>query len=118
MTSRIRNLLLVALMTLALPTGALAQEDTSGADQYTEPGIPGSEAPSEPTEPEPDPAPTAPAPTGSTAPTTAEPIATTAQDETATLPRTGAEGAWIALTALVLLGSGFLLRRVVSHQSA
>jgi hypothetical protein len=123
MTRPIRNLLLMALLALALPTGALAQssEDTSGADQYTEQGIPGSEAPAEPTEPEPAPepapTPTPSAPSGSTAPSTAEPIATTAQTET-TLPRTGAEEAWIALTALLLLGCGLGLRRVVPQQSA
>ena len=119
MTLRIRHLILVALLLLAFPAGAAAQEDTSGADQYTEQGIPGAEdetTSDEPTEPtsDPDPSP-APAPTGSSG---VEPTAETAvTGETDSLPRTGAEAAWLALVAAAFLGGGLVLRRALSHQS-
>ena len=121
MTVRIRNLILVALLVLALPAGAAAQssEDTSGADQYTEPGIPGAEedtSSGEPTGTEPAPTPT-PAPSGSSGSTTT-PTAETAQaTETTGLPRTGAEAGWLALVAAAFLGAGLLLRRALPHQS-
>jgi LPXTG-motif cell wall-anchored protein len=121
MTLRIRHLVLVALLLLAVPAGAAAQssEDTSGADQYTEQGIPGAEdetTSDEPTEPAPDPDPSpAPAPSGSSG---VEPTAETAvTGETTSLPRTGADAPWLALVAAAFLGCGFLLRRALPHQS-
>jgi len=120
-----RALVAAALCALGvlLPTSAaLAQssEDTSGADQYTEQGIPGAEAPAEP-DPEPAPAPTpapAPAPTPS-APTTVaqtDDAVTDTATSAETLPRTGLETALIALVGLGLLASGFLVRRVPARQ--
>jgi len=121
MTLRIRHLILVALLLLAMPAGATAQEDTSGADQYTEQGIPGAEEDTtsdEPTEPAPDPDPTpAPAPSGSSG-VESQPTAETAvTGETTGLPRTGAEAGWLALVAAAFLGCGLLLRRALPHHS-
>ena len=102
------------------PTAAPSQssEDTSGADQYTEQGIPGGEAPTEPTTPapEPDPAPT-PQPS-------APPTATVAQDDTAvpvastedTLPRTGLDTGLIAMLGFGMFGAGVLIRRMPAAQ--
>ena len=118
-----RALIAAALCALGvfLPaSAALAQEDTSGADQYTEQGIPGAEAPAEP-DPEPAPAPT-PAPAPAPAPSTPATVAQTddAVSDTAapaeTLPRTGLETVLIALVGLGLLASGFLVRRVPARQ--
>jgi LPXTG-motif cell wall-anchored protein len=101
----------------AAPTAGSSQssEDTSGADQYTEQGIPGGEAPTEPTTsaPEPDPAPTP------------QPTATAAQDDTAvpvasaedTLPRTGLDTVLIAVLGVGMLGTGVLVRRMSAAQS-
>ena len=122
MTLRMRHLLSAALLALVLPVAAHAQssDDTSGSDQYTEQGIPGGETPSQPTEttPEPTPAPSpAPSPSGSGTQPAAEAAPADPQAETAALPRTGSDGGLVALTALALLGCGFLLRRVVLDQS-
>jgi LPXTG-motif cell wall-anchored protein len=110
---------LCALGVLLPSSAALAQsEDTSGADQYTEQGIPGAPAP---TEPDPEPAPT---PTPAPAPTPSAP-ATIAQTDDAvadaaapadTLPHTGLETGLVALIALGLLVAGILVRRLPAWQ--
>lgn len=110
---------LCALGLLVPAPGALAQssEDTSGADQYTEPGIPGADpAPA----PEPEPAPT-PAPAPAPAPSAPATVSHTGETvtETApadTLPYTGLETGLIALIALGLLGAGVLVRRLPAWQ--
>jgi LPXTG-motif cell wall-anchored protein len=116
-----RALLIAALCALGLclpvsPAMAQSSEDTSGANQYTEPGIPGAEPEPAPA-PEPEPAP-APAP----APTT--PPATVAQTDTSleatpvadTLPRTGLETALIGFVGFMLLAAGLLVRRTPAWQ--
>lgn len=109
--SRLGAAALVAVLGLSAPAAALGQ--SAGDDQYTDP-FAGQEEAQEEQSPQPAPAPSpapapAPAPTAAspTETTTAEPIATVA----GTLPRTGAETAWVAAAALFLIAAGTGLRR-------
>jgi LPXTG-motif cell wall-anchored protein len=117
MIPRYRHLVLIGLLVLALPASAAAQssEDTSGADQYTEQGIPGGESPSDEADTESTPAP-APAPSGSSSSGTQPAAEAAPAGDTTALPRTGSDTGWLALTAMALLGGGLLLRRGMSHQ--
>jgi LPXTG-motif cell wall-anchored protein len=101
---------LAAAVALGVPAPALAQ--SVGDEQYRDPFAGEEQGQDEATEntapssppPAPAPAPEPAAPTGS-APV--EPTATTA----GTLPRTGAEAAWVATAGLLLLAGGIGLRR-------
>ncbi len=101
---------LAAALALGAPAPALAQ--SVGDEQYRDPFAGEEQAPDSGGEnpaPAPAPAPSSPtpAPAPSTSTTPAEPTATTA----GTLPRTGAEDAWIAAAGLLLIAAGAGLRR-------
>jgi LPXTG-motif cell wall-anchored protein len=101
---------LAAALALGAPAPALAQ--SVGDEQYRDPFAGEDQAPqdggAEDTAPTPAPAPApVPAPAAPTGSGTVEPTATTA----GTLPRTGAEAAWIAAAGLLLFAGGVGLRR-------
>jgi LPXTG-motif cell wall-anchored protein len=101
--------MLVAAATLCTPASAFAQ--SAGDDQYRDPfagrGQEQAEGESDGTGGD-GAGTTAPAPAATpTESTAAEPIATVA----GTLPRTGAESAWVALVGLLLVAAGAGLRR-------
>ena len=99
-----------AALALGVPAPALAQ--SVGDEQYRDP-FAGEEQPQDdgtedtaPAAPTPAPAP-APAPAAPTGSAPVEPTATTA----GTLPRTGAEAAWVAAAGLLMIAGGIGLRR-------
>ena len=99
---------LAAALALGAPAPVLAQ--SVGDEQYRDPFAGEEQAPDSGGEnPAPAPAPSSPtpAPAPSTSTTPAEPIATTA----GSLPRTGAEDAWIVAVGLLLIAAGAGLRR-------
>jgi hypothetical protein len=104
--SRLGAAALAAVFALSAPAAAIAQ--SAGDEQYRDP-FAGQDQGSREAAPAPAPTPApAPAPAPTTAaPTTVEPTATVA----GTLPRTGAETAWVAATALLLVAAGGGLRR-------
>jgi|SRR5688500_9998220 LPXTG-motif cell wall-anchored protein len=102
---------LAAALALGAPAPALAQ--SVGDEQYRDPFAGEEQAPQDdgaedtaPASPTPAPAP-APAPAAPTGSAPVEPTATTA----GTLPRTGAEAAWVAAAGLLLIAGGLGLRR-------
>jgi LPXTG-motif cell wall-anchored protein len=94
------------------PPARAAQEDTSGANEYSEEGVPTpTEDPAPVEEPSTDapaasPTPSAPSAAPAAETTTTEPVA-----DTGGLPRTGAESWPIALIGIAALAAGLLLRR-------
>ena len=99
---------LATALALGAPTPCLAQ--SVGDEQYRDP-FAGEEQPQDDGAEDTAPAAPAPAPTPApAAPTDSAPVEPTAIT-TGTLPRTGAEAAWVAVAGLFLIAGGIALRR-------
>lgn len=111
MTRALITGLLVAAALALLPSAALAQN--AGSQQYTDPlsGSPKHASAQKPA-----------TPTTAQTTTSSQAVQSTASSTPASsssgLPRTGVDVVWLALTGVLLLGSGVALRRIAERSGA